>query len=240
MFETELQSTETIELLNGTTINFLLIKKYRRSIGLKITKDGLIVHAPILMTKSSIKKAIISKQKWIESKLDLINVSPITFSISSLQTFNLLGKAMTLQCSTGPKKIFVKGDECFLSFNDLNNQEKLKKYFVKWLKDYALDYFKARVYLHSKNNNLIVNNVLLSNAKTKWGTCNYKRKVRLNWRLIQASTFIIDYVICHELSHLKFMNHSKQFWDLVEDIFPDYKEAQKQLKLIGFHLYQLD
>jgi len=70
--------------------------------------------------------------------------------------------------------------------------------------------------------------------------CNHKKEIRLNWRLIQSSPFIIDYVICHELSHLKYMNHSKQFWGLVEEIFPQYKDAQKQLKLTGLLLYQLD
>ena len=63
---------------------------------------------------------------------------------------------------------------------------------------------------------------------------------RLNWRLIQSTEHIVDYVICHELSHLKFMNHSQQFWSLVSEIFPDFKQTQTQLKLIGFQLYQLD
>jgi len=240
MFNTQLKSNETIELNNGTTINFLLIKKYRRTIGLKICKDGLIVHAPILMAKSSIKKIIISKQEWIKSKLDLINTHSPNFLVNDLSTFNLLGRTIKIRCLLGPKKVTLDGDLCLLSFNDLENQEKLKKYFLKWLKSYAINYFKLRVDLYSKNHNLLTNNVLLSNAKTKWGTCNHKKEIRLNWRLIQSSPFIIDYVICHELSHLKYMNHSKQFWGLVEEIFPQYKDAQKQLKLTGLLLYQLD
>ena len=93
---------------------------------------------------------------------------------------------------------------------------------------------------YSINNNLIPKKVLLSSAKTKWGSCNNKKEIRLNWRLIQSTEHIVDYVICHELSHLKFMNHSQQFWSLVSEIFPDFKQTQTQLKLIGFQLYQLD
>jgi len=240
MLNTKFKSTESVDLINGDTISFLLVKKYRRSIGLKITKDGLIVHAPIFVSKKYIKTVIISKQKWIESKLNLINIKSLPFTIKNGQEFNLLGKKITLQLSEGPKKIYLENNACFLAFNDLTKQDKLKKYFIVWLKEYSLNYFKERVRFYSINNNLIPKKVLLSSAKTKWGSCNNKKEIRLNWRLIQSTEHIVDYVICHELSHLKFMNHSQQFWGLVNEIFPDYKKTQAQLKLIGFQLYQLD
>ena len=240
MLNAKFESTESIDLINGATISFLLIKKYRRSIGLKITRDGLIVHAPIFFSKKYIKTVIISKQKWIESKLNLINIKALPFIIKSGQEFNLLGKKITLQLSEGQKKIYLQNNVCFMSFSNLSKQDKLKKYFIGWLKEYTLNYFKKRVDFYSINNNLFPKKVLLSSAKTKWGSCNSKKEVRLNWRLIQSTEYIVDYVICHELSHLKFMNHSKQFWSLVGEIFPNYKETQTQLNLIGFQLYQLD
>ena len=80
---------------------------------------------------------------------------------------------------------------------------------------------------------------LISNAKTRWGTCNNRKEVRLNWRLIQAPLFVIDYVICHELSHLKFMNHSSDFWKQVQLLFPNYKEAELYLKNNRFKLYRI-
>jgi|TARA_B110000971_G_scaffold2026_1_gene2268 predicted metal-dependent hydrolase len=240
MLNAKFESTESIDLINGDTISYLLIKKYRRSIGLKITRDGLIVHAPIFVSKKHIKTVIISKQKWIESKLNLIKIKAPPFTIKTGQEFNLLGKKIILQLSEGRKGIFLQNNSCLLSFNDLNNQDKLKKYFIGWLKEYTLNYLMKRVDFYSENNNLLPKKVLLSNAKTKWGSCNSNKEVRLNWRLILSTEHIVDYVICHELSHLKFMNHSQQFWDLVGEIFPDYKEAQTQLKLIGFQLYQLD
>jgi len=240
MLNAKFESIEFIDLINGDTISYLLIKKYRRSIGLKITRDGLIVHAPIFVSKNHIKTVIISKQKWIESKLNLIKIKAPPFTIKTGQEFNLLGKKITLQLSVGQKKIRLQNNSCFFSFTDLSKQDKLKKYFIDWLKEYTQNYFKKRVDFYSINNNLFPKKVLLSNAKNKWGSCNSKEEVRLNWRLILSTEYIVDYVICHELSHLKFMNHSQQFWSLVGEIFPDYKEAQTQLKLIGFQLYQLD
>ena len=240
MLNAKFESTESIDLINGDTINYLLIKKYRRSIGLKITRDGLIVHAPIFVSKKHIKTVIISKQKWIESKLNLIKIKAPPFSIKTGQEFNLLGKKIILQLSEGQKKIRLQNNSCFLSFTDLSKQDKLKEYFIGWLKEYTHNHFKKRVDFYSINSNLSPKKVLLSNAKNKWGSCNSRAEVRFNWRLILSTEHIVDYVICHELSHLKFMNHSQQFWGLVGEIFPDYKEAQRQLKLIGFQLYELD
>jgi predicted metal-dependent hydrolase len=240
MLKAQFKSTETIDLLDGNSISYLLIRKYRRSIGLRITKDGLIVNAPILVSKSHVKKIIISKEKWIKSKLNLIKMKIPPFTLRNGHEFNLLGEKFTFKITEGKKKIYLQNNSCFISFDAISKEDKLKEYFIDWLKEYALDFFIKRVNFHSKKNNLFPNKVLLSNAKTKWGSCNNKKEVRLNWRLIQSSAPIIDYVICHELSHLKFMDHSQQFWSLVSEIFPGYKETQKQLKLVGFQLYHLD
>ena len=209
MLKAQFKSTESIDLFDGSSISYLLIRKYRRSIGLRITKNGLIVNAPIFVSKNHIKKVIFSKEKWIKSKLNLIKIKVPLFSLKNCHEFNLLGEKVIFRVTEGENKIYLQNNSCFISFN-------------------------------SKKNNLFPNKVLLSNAKTKWGSCNSKKEVRLNWRLIQSSATIIDYVICHELSHLKFMDHSQQFWSLVGEIFPSYKETQKQLKLVGFQLYHLD
>ena len=240
MLKAQFKSTESIDLLDGSSISYLLIRKYRRSIGLRITKSGLIVNAPIFVSKNYIKKVIFSKEQWIKSKLNLIKIKVPPFSLKNCHEFNLLGKKVIFKITEGENKIYLQNNSCFISFNDIRKEDKLKKYFIDWLKKYALDYFMKRVSFYSKKNNLFPNKVLLSNAKMKWGSCNSKKEVRLNWRLIQSSATIIDYVICHELSHLKFMDHSQQFWSLVEEIFPSYKETQKQLKLVGFQLYHLD
>jgi predicted metal-dependent hydrolase len=79
----------------------------------------------------------------------------------------------------------------------------------------------------------------LSNAKSRWGSCNSRGEVRLNWRLLQASPSIINYVICHELAHLKQMNHSAKFWAVVESLFSDYKQAENALKTLSPQLHRI-
>jgi predicted metal-dependent hydrolase len=70
----------------------------------------------------------------------------------------------------------------------------------------------------------------LSSAATRWGSCTADGKIRLNWRLVHFPMSLIDYVVAHELAHLKEMNHSPRFWDTVESIFPEFREAREQLR----------
>jgi len=72
--------------------------------------------------------------------------------------------------------------------------------------------------------------VRISGAKTNWGSCGSKNSLNFSWRLMLGDLYMIDYVACHELVHCKIKNHSKQFWEVVEGVMPDYKERRKKLK----------
>ena len=122
---------------------------------------------------------------------------------------------------------------------NINDNQKISKNFLTWLQKKALGYFNEEIERLSYEFNLKVKEVKISNAKTRWGTCNKDKIIRLNWRLIQAEPKIIHYVICHELAHLKEMNHSKNFWLEVEKMCPNYKELSKALKKLGPELYRL-
>jgi predicted metal-dependent hydrolase len=78
---------------------------------------------------------------------------------------------------------------------------------------------------------------VLSGALARWGSCNSRREVRLAWRLVKARGELIDYVICHELAHLRQMNHSRAFWAEVERQCPDYRRLRAELFATD-HLYR--
>ena len=84
--------------------------------------------------------------------------------------------------------------------------------------------------------NLHYNKFRVSGAKTRWGSCSARKNINLNWKLVLGPQHIMDYVICHELSHLVHMNHSKTFWAHVATMHPQYKESRKWLKLNGHKL----
>ena len=79
--------------------------------------------------------------------------------------------------------------------------------------------------------------VLISNALGRWGSCNSRREVRLSWRLLKARPEVIDYVVCHELAHLRHMDHSKSFWREVEHMCPGYLALRSELDRAD-HLYR--
>jgi len=101
---------------------------------------------------------------------------------------------------------------------------------LQWYKKQAAEDFARRLEIFSAKLGVTLPKLLISSARTRWGSCNSKREIRLNWRLLQAPPHLINYVICHELAHLKEMNHSARFWAVVGSIYPDYKNAEKELK----------
>jgi hypothetical protein len=106
----------------------------------------------------------------------------------------------------------------------------LNKLYNIWLRNFAKRYLPERVYKLADKYNFKVNNISVRNQKTRWGSCSARGNLSFNFNLVQYKKEIIDYVIVHELCHLKEMNHSIKFWLLVEKICPDYKAFRKELK----------
>jgi predicted metal-dependent hydrolase len=101
------------------------------------------------------------------------------------------------------------------------------------MKKEAKEYIKTRVAKIAEKNEFKYNNIRITSAKTRWGSCSSRKNLNFSFFLIGAPKQTIDYVIVHELAHLREMNHSKNFWQIVENIMPDYKEHKKWLKENG-------
>jgi predicted metal-dependent hydrolase len=89
--------------------------------------------------------------------------------------------------------------------------------------------FVPRVFELASHHGLKVRHVSVRNQRTRWGSCSLRRTICLNWRLIHAPSFVSDYLIVHELMHLREMNHSSRFWRHVANAFPNYAEAERWL-----------
>ena len=241
MFNFNKKKLVRLTLINNESLDYQLIKKSKKTLSLKISENGLVVSAPLFMSEKKINQLVISKIKWIKKKLELIEPQKNKLFIKNRASFDLLGKEIKITLLDGNNKIeWIDKNNLKIFFKDQDDQKKLKTFFIKWLKEIALDYFSQRAYEISKLYAIPSNSILLSNAKSRWGTCNSKTEVRINWRLIQADPYVIDYVICHEFAHLTHMNHSRNFWNLVEKLCPNYKLAENYLKNKGFNLYLID
>lgn len=241
MFNFNKKKLVRLTLINNESLDYQLIKKSKKTLSLKISENGLVVSAPLFMSEKKINQLVISKIKWIKKKLELIEPQKNKLFIKNRASFDLLGKEIKITLLDGNNKIeWIDENNLKIFFKDQDDQKKLKTFFIKWLKEIALDYFSQRAYEISKLYAIPSNSILLSNAKSRWGTCNSKTEVRINWRLIQADPYVVDYVICHEFAHLTHMNHSRNFWNLVEKFCPNYKLAENYLKNKGFNLYLID
>ena len=215
--------------LQGNDVEYTLLRSHRRTLTMNITAKGLEVRAPIQIADTEIRHLLQRKADWILRKLKETNfASPFTWRDG--ENLWLLGNPLTLQL------VNEKGIRCtegvlyapvVTSLSSINGLDML----LAWYRRQAWSDFSKRVALFAPRLGFVKPPVRLTNAKTLWGSCNSKGEVRLNWRLIQAPPTLINYVVCHELAHLKEMNHSAAFWQVVEGLYPDYKVAKQTLKM---------
>jgi predicted metal-dependent hydrolase len=109
-------------------------------------------------------------------------------------------------------------------------EQQLKDRVLAWLEQQAKRIFTERLNHYAEKLGVRYRSMALSSATTRWGSCTVEGKIRLNWRLIHFSMELIDYVVAHELAHLREMNHSPRFWATVQSIFPDFEQARKVLR----------
>ena len=215
-----------------------LIRSRRRSLALEIRPDGtLIVRAPHFVKDSVIQKFVSQKSEWIEkvyhrTREQLEIVSPKKFIEG--EKFLYLGKEYTLHIAADISGKLLFEDQFILSARYL---PKARKLFERWYREEAFLIFTQRCRFYAPKMGGPYQRIKLSSAKHRWGSCNPKGSLCFNWRLVMAPQETIDYVVIHELAHLKEPNHSVRFWEAVEKVFPDYRAAKKWLKENQLRLY---
>ena len=106
----------------------------------------------------------------------------------------------------------------------------LRPAIIKHLRKVAATKLPPRVFEFALAHQLSVQRVTIRNQRSRWGSCSRQGTISLNWRLIQTPPFVRDYIILHELMHLRQMNHSPRFWQEVERVCPEYETAERWLK----------
>jgi predicted metal-dependent hydrolase len=235
-------ANQVLTLANGETISYLLEHRARRTVGLKITAEGLVVHAPKRIFAFQLNQILVEKSNWILSKLQAREANQVE-KIEWIDGEHLLvlGNDVVLniaQSNSNKKPVFDQ-NTLFIHALQPNNHAGVARKVIAWYKKQAALDFARRLEILAAKLGVPTPPLTLSNAQSRWGSCNSRGEVRLSWRLLQAPPHIINYVICHELAHLKQMNHSAKFWAVVEQLFPDYKAAEKELKALSPQLHRL-
>jgi len=206
-----------------------IIRSKRKTIALVVNNQAeLIVRAPFIVSDEVINKLVESKQTWIKNKQDIIKINTekhIDKLYKDGECLLFFGNDYILD--------FVKTDCVKLDKKRLlvpaQYEGKAKEIVLDWYKEQAYKEFKSRLDFYANKIGAIYNEFNLSDAHARWGSCSTKQSINLNWRLIMCPQFVIDYVVIHELSHIQFKNHSKEFWSRVNTIMPNYKEAETWL-----------
>ncbi|BEV07207.1 SprT family zinc-dependent metalloprotease [Methylophilus sp. DW102] len=234
--------TQQLQLPNGQTIAYQLDLRARRTIGLKITAEGLVVHAPKRISTSQLQQVLQEKSSWIQQKLALREanqVAPMQWLDGEPLLFMGQDIVLTLIAHPTSKAVTLEGDKLLVRSPYINNPDWVARKVLQWYAQQALPDFKRRVALIAAQMGEQVSGVGLSNAKSRWGSCNSRKQIRLNWRLIQAPPHVIQYVVCHEMAHLKEMNHSARFYAVQASLFPQYEHAEKALKALSPILHRM-
>ncbi len=231
-----------ITLPSGDQLHYQLERRQRRTVGLKITKNGLVIHAPKRISQSHLESIIVLKADWIRKKLEtLIENKMPEMQWRHGETLLFMGNTVTLavEHDIRSKAVEYEPGVLQLAMPNHHDQNLIARKVIQWYKKQALVDFTRRLEIFSSKLGVSFSSFNLSNAGSRWGSCNSRKEIRLNWRLLQAPPHIINYVVCHELAHLKEMNHSAKFWATVASIYPDYKLAEKELKALSANLHRI-
>ena len=225
--------------LEGTLVPYTIKRSARRrAISILVDEEGLRVGAPWDATHSAIERLLRSHSTWVLRKLEEWQVrrAPAR-SWTDGESLMLLGKAFTLRVLAGSAPVHLRESELCVGLDDCEVSVARKVH--EWLHEQALACFRDRVGHYVRVLGIdTVPQVLLSSARTRWGSCHASGRIHLNWRLVQMPPHLLDYVVAHEVAHLLEMNHSPRFWEIVEQLVPDHVARRKELRRDG-HRYLL-
>jgi predicted metal-dependent hydrolase len=219
-------------------MEYQLIRSKRKTIAICVNRDGSVaVRAPLRAAQRMIDRFVREKQDWITEKS-----TQMATNAAVRENFNItVGSALPLLGQEYPvvqgEKIAFTGS-CFTIPDE--DFATLKPKLIALYKILAQTMIPERTAYFSKQTALFPTNVRIGSANTYWGCCSGKNSLNFSYKLIMAEPEVIDYVVVHELAHTVEHNHSARFWQLVQEVLPDYKERRAKLRLLEKKLQKQD
>ncbi len=237
------RATRRIQL--GTTdVAYAFRRGKRRTIGMAIGPDGLEVSAPRWVTLGEVESALHEKADWIARKLvemqerqqqlgaaRIVWADGVVLPYLGDQLKVVLDSSSTLKKNSAQFELSEADTHTLRLGLPLNAEpQQIRDAVQAWLMRQAKALFVERLNHYAPQLGVQWQRVSLSSAATRWGSASANGAIRLNWRLVHHKRDVIDYVVAHELSHLRVMDHSPRFWETVQSVMPDYAQRRRVLK----------
>jgi len=249
--------------LGQQRVAFHLTRVRRRSIGFVVDADGLTVRAPKWVALRDIDEAVREKQRWILARFAEQRERAARLAASRVvwrdgATIDYLGKPLTIlvaangelgagetalvlapsDVESAPAQTASASDAApaprlLVALPRDASEAQIRDAVQSWLQRQASRVFAERAAHFAAQLGVRVRRLSLSSAATRWGSASADGSVRLHWLLIEHPLATIDYVVAHELAHLREMNHGPRFWAIVESVIPDYRERRARLRAEG-------
>lgn len=218
-----------------------------KNIRVSMSIEGMRVSKPNRVKLNEVENFLKAKANWIKKlyiKFQSIKVDKNERKWQSGEIMQYMGSSYNISVLKydGLKKTIVEftGTQFVVYVNKILSDEQKKisieNQFKKWFIRMTKETIEERLEFYCNKVGLSYNQVRIKEQKTRWGSCSKNGNLNFNWKLIMAPQWVMDYVVLHEICHLRYLNHSKEFWNLVGVYMPEYKKAQQWLKKNGIGL----
>jgi hypothetical protein len=233
--------------LDGHLVAYEMRRARRRSIGFVVGPEGLSVSVPRWVGLKEVDSALHEKRAWIlrklreqrerAARLQAARIEwrdgtelpflgePVILLLDPRATGALLDNDNDVEALPGVARRLLR-----IGLPHTATAEQIRDAVQSWLQRQARRIFEERCAQFAARLDVRVRRIGLSSATTRWGSANADGSIRLNWRLVHFGLPVIDYVVAHELAHLREMNHSPAFWDVVRSVLPDYEHSRLALR----------
>jgi predicted metal-dependent hydrolase len=229
--------TERRVIVANQILVYQLHRVRRRTIGFQVNERGLTIRAPRSVALKEIEAAIVQNQRWIGAKqaeweawCERLRESAIRFTEGGVVPY--LGRPMTLRLGSPVAGVDHDASEIHLALSKGAPEAEVRKALRAWLQAQAQGIIGERFACFAAGVPARFAGWRLSSARTQWGSCSRAGRIRLNWRLVHFAEPLIDYVIAHEVAHLRELNHSPRFWKQVARLLPGYEAARDLIRRV--------
>lgn len=219
--------------LYNNPINISISKSRRKSISLEVKPSGkVIIKAPFFIRSREILGFVKDKEDWIKTRLDKLKSASEQYPLTHGSEIPFMGIKLTLTMVNINCGIQIKDNNLLIP----SKEEDITSSLKKWYRERAREIITPLVEKYCYTLGVSYNRISIKAQKTRWGSCSSKKNLNFNWKVILTSSFLIEYLVIHEVCHLVHLNHSRDFWNLVATLDRDYKVHKKELQKAGFYL----